>query len=152
MLEPTLNEAHVQAAVALAREIYRLHEAGLPYLDEVASLAAVTGQDVTGSDVDGAFGSMSPEDWAQDLLCLALPLPQSLSRGDLVEMARRLCSLSDAEWLQHWYIRCLEHATGCETIIDILDSPEDLNPEQIVEEALRSKRRVLITPPPKSGT
>lgn len=149
MLEPRLNETLLQEALRLAAQIYRLHEAGLPYGEQVASLSAVTGQDVTRTDVHAAFGSMSAEDWAHDLVCLSSPMPESLSRDDLIEMIRRVCDVHDAEWLQNWYIRCLENATGCPSIIDILDSPEELTPEEALDEALRSKMRILVTPPPE---
>jgi hypothetical protein len=98
--------------------------------------------------VHGAFGSISSDDWAHDLVLLSSPLPDDLSRDDLIEMIRRVCDVVGAEWLQHWYIRCLERATGCPDIIDILDSAQERTPEEMLDVAMRSRRRVLVTPPP----
>jgi hypothetical protein len=152
MLEPVLDESRLREARRLAELIYRLHEAGQPYEQDLALLAKTTGQELTKSEVCGAFGSLAPEDWAHLLVLEDQALPTDLSRSELVEMVRRLCEVSGPEWLLHWYLRCLEHATGCDAITDMLDSPEDLAPEEVLEQAFRSKRRVLITPPPTEGS
>ena len=96
----------------------------------------------------GAFGTWSSEDWAHDLILLSQPLPSGLSRDDLIGMIRTVSQVRGPEWLEHWYLRCLENATGCDALIDILDSPDELTPEEVLDRALNSRRRVLIPPPP----
>ena len=152
MREPTLRQPELAEAIQLAEWIYRLHEGGRPYQEEQARLIALTGQEITTADVRGAFGSIAPEDWAHTLMLASEPLPDGLSRGELIQMIRTVSEITGPEWLQHWYLRCLEHSTGCDAITDILDSPEALDPEQVLNRALGSKRGLLITPPPKEGS
>jgi len=143
-------------AQQLAATLYRLHEAGQPYDEPMRTLGALTGQVLSRSEVDGAFGSMASEDWAINLLLLPQPLPSDLSDEELVEMVGHILSVDTPEWLQHWLIRCVEHATNCAQVIDIIYSPRDvfgdeehdeLSPAEVVAQAKKRPRRILVTPP-----
>jgi hypothetical protein len=159
MRMPALDDQRRTQAIHLAAQIYTLHEAGRPYDDQMRALSLLTGQSVTRPDVGGAFGSMSPEDWAQDLLLLSAPPPSDLEDHELVEMVAHICAADTPEWLQHWFLRCVEHATGCDEVTDIIyyprdvfgdDAHDELTPAEIVAEAKKRRRRVLVTPAPKS--
>jgi hypothetical protein len=155
--EPAFDEVPLRDALRLSEDIYRLHEAGQQYVDELRLLAGVTGQDLTKVDVCGAFGSINSDDWARDLLLASAPLPTDLSRDQLVEMIERVIAVADPNWLTHWWLRCVENATGCPDVIEIIyhtdehfgdDEHDDLTATEILDAALNAPRRVLITPPP----
>ena len=158
MRVPVFDPSALQEALDLAAEIYRRHEAGQPYAEEIQRLSATTGQELTKNDVHGAFGSIASDDWARDLLLLSSPMPDDLSREELVEMLERILAVADPEWLQHWCIRCVEHATGCPDLIEIIyypqdyfgdDEHDDMAPAEILDVAMKGPRRVLVTPPPR---
>jgi len=154
---PTLDDHRRARAIDLAAQIYALHEAGRSYHEQMQALSNVTGQSVSSADVDGAFGCMSAEDWAQDLLLLSVSVPSDLRDEELVEMVGHICAVDTPEWLQQWMLRCVERATGCDEVSDIIYYPRDvfgdsahdeLTPAEIVAEAKKRRRRVLVTPPP----
>jgi hypothetical protein len=155
---PKIDERRRAQAIGVAVQIYALHEAGQPYDEQIQTLSSITGESITVRDVDGAFGSISPEDWAQDLLLLSAPLPSDLADEELVEMVAHICAADTPEWLHHWMLRCVRQATGCDELIDIIyyprdvfgdDTHDDLTPAAIVAEAKKRRRRVLVTPPPE---
>jgi hypothetical protein len=159
MRVPEVDEGRRAQATGVAAQIFALHQSGQPYDELMQTLSSLTGQSVTSADVDGAFGSMSSEDWANDLLLLSAPLPSDLADHELVEMVTHICAADTPEWVQHWMLRCVEHATGCDELTDIIYYPrdvfgdaahDDLTPAAIVAEAKKRRRRVVVTPPPQS--
>ena len=95
---PDLDGSRVRAAVDLAEEIYRLHEAGRPYAFELSQLSEATSQQLELADADGAFGSVAAADWAHDLLALSAGIPEDLTRAHLVEMVEAAQATVLPEW------------------------------------------------------
>ncbi len=159
--DPPLDPAHVKAAVDLAFEIYGRHEAGVPYGKQLERLAELTGVSLTKADASGAFGSMPADAWARDLLLAQQNPPSGLEDAELLELLRAICGVRGEEWQISWWLRCVEASTGCAEIADLIyypsevlgpdDGREELTPEEILSEARRRTRRVLVTPPPKGG-
>ncbi len=151
MVEPTFDQDQLREALRLAGEIYSLHEGGEPYAAEVQALSRLVGHEISMNDVCGAFGSIDSEDWAHDLVLASRIPPENLSDEVLMEMIQRVSELDQPEWLSHWHYRCLERATGCD-FIELLGTVEEMRPEQLLELARRSRRRVFIPPPPSART
>jgi hypothetical protein len=147
-------------AEALAAEIYRRHEAGREYQEPLARLADLAGEPLGKADACGAFGSVAPETWARDLLLLRYPCPSDLSDAELLELLRAICECQGEEWQTSWWLRSVEASTGCADVSDLVfypkealgpeDGREELTPEEILVEAKRRPRRVLVTPPPNA--
>jgi hypothetical protein len=145
-------------AKALAVEIYRRREAGGEYHEQLARLAELTDEPLTEADACGAFGSVTPETWARGLLLMGSPCPSDLSDAELVELIRAICECQGEDWQTTWWLRCVETSTGCAEVSDLIfyprevlgpeDDREELTPEEILAEAKRRPRRVLVTPPP----
>jgi len=146
---PDLDGSRVRAAVDLAEEIYRLHEAGRPYAFELSQLSEATNQQLELADADGAFGSVAAADWAHDLLALSAGIPEDLTRAHLVEMVEAAQATVLPEWQLNWVIRCVEHVTHCADFISIFDSSHRMSSAEMVDAAYAAQRRVLVTPPPE---
>jgi len=146
---PELDGSRVRAAVRLAQEIYRLHEAGRPYAFELSQLSEATGQHLVPADADGAFGSVAAADWAHDLLARLAGIPEDLTRANLVEMVEAAQATVLPEWQFNWVIRCVEHVTNCADFVSIFDSPDRMSGAEMVDAAYAAQRRVLVTPPPE---
>jgi hypothetical protein len=159
--EPAIDENRLQAATRLAREIYVKHEAGRQYQDLLTSLSDIVSVPVTKADASGAFGSVDAETWARDLFLVQRTPPADLSDSELIEVLRAICAAEGEEWQISWWLRCVEASTGCAEVIDLIyypsdvlgpeDGRQDLTPAEILAEAKRRPRRVLVTPPPRSG-
>jgi hypothetical protein len=156
---PIVDDHRRTEATRLTTQVCALHEAGRVCGQQIQALSSVTGQSLTHADVDAAFGSMSAADRAQDLLLLSADLPSDLGDDELVQMVAQVCAADASVWLENWMLRCVEHATGCDVLVDIIYHPRDvfgdeahdnLTPAQIVAEAKKRRRRVLLTPPPDS--
>ena len=157
--DPPIDADIAKRAAALAAELYRLHEAGQPTEASLQQLSDLCGLQVNRSDFIGAFGSVSAESFAKDLLAGQLPCPLDLSREDLIELIEAVCAVRGEEWQSAYWLRCLEEATGCPEIIDLIYYPQatlgdgdgrvELTPEEVLVEAAKRPRRVLLTPPPK---
>jgi hypothetical protein len=159
--DPFIDPAQVKAAASLASEIYGRHAARVPYGELLERLAELVGTSLTKTDASGAFGSVSPETWARDLLLARQSPPSNLADAELLRLLQAICSVDGEEWQISWWLRCVETCTGCAEIIDLIyypsdvlgpdDGREELTPEEILAEARRRPRRVLVTPPPKGG-
>jgi len=156
--EPELDPDTLAAALRLADEIYCLHEAGSPYADQLARLAGLTGEALSGVDACAAFGSVDPDTWVCDLLLMRHPCPTDLSDAELIELLAAICACDGEEWQMSWWLRCVAASTGCKEVSGLVfhpqemlgpaDGREELTPEEILVEARRYRRRVLVTPPP----
>ena len=159
--DPFVDPVRVKAAESLTAEIYGRHEAGVPYGELLERLAELVGTSLAKVDVSGAFGSVSPGTWARDLLLADQSPPTDLADAELLELLQAICAVDGEEWQVSWWLRCVEACTGCAEIIDLIyypsdvlgpgDEREELTPEEILAEARRRPRRVLVTPPPKGG-
>jgi hypothetical protein len=156
---PPVDPSAVAAAVKLSEESYARHEAGAEYGEILARLAEVTGQSVSKMDADAAFGSVDPETWARDLLLTDHRCPSDLTDAELLELLQAICTCDGEEWQMGWWLRCVEANTNCSDISGLVfypketlgpaDGREDLTPEEILVEARRRPRRIIVTPPPK---
>ncbi len=157
---PGIEPKRLQEAASLASEIYARHEAGAPYEDLLSRLADLTGEPLTVPDASAAFGSVSSETWARELLLRRQVPPSDLSQ-ELLELLHAICAANGEEWQISRWTRCLEGSTGGAEVSDLIFHPAEtlepddgrveLTPEEILAEAKRRPRRVLVTPPPKGG-
>jgi hypothetical protein len=159
LLHPPIDQTAGTEAVALARDVFRLHEAGQPTELLLQRLSEVCGVELDQAMLKGAFGSVDAESFAKDLLVGKLRCPTDLSHDELLELIDAVCEVRGEEWQISFWLRCLETSTGCADIIDLIyypsdvlgpdDGREQLTPEEILLEAARRPRRILVTPPPR---
>jgi hypothetical protein len=149
---PTLDPGLLAEAEALAEEIYQRHEDGDDYEEPLARLSDLAQVPLRTIDASGAFGSIASRSWARDLLLGRHPCPSDLSDAELVELIRAVCDCQGEDWQTSWWLRCIEASTGCAEVSDLIFYPQDvlgrddLTPEEILAEARRRQRRVLVTP------
>jgi hypothetical protein len=156
---PPIDPTVALQAVGIAEELYGLHQTGLPVEEGLKRLSALCGVEVDRSALKGAFGSVPAESFAKDLLASRLPCPTGLSKEELIELIQAVCEVRGEEWQSTYWLRCLEANTGCPEIIDLIyypadvlgpdDGREELSPEEVLAEAAKRPRRVLLTPPPE---
>jgi hypothetical protein len=157
---PTFDPDRLDRCLRLAADVYALHEAGRAYAEPLEELSRHTGQALTVAEVRGAFGSIDSSDWARDLLLQESPIPGDIADEELIAMLEVVCAATEPEWLSGWYLRCVERATGCDELIDIIyyprdvfedDQHDDLSAAEILAAARARKRRVIVTAPPNNG-
>lgn len=150
LLTPVDDSDRLGAAAAIACEIYRLHEAGRDYAARLRELGAVVGRSVAVEEAHGAFGSVAPEAFAEQLLAAGATVPTDLSEAEMLELLDRVRRAEGTEaQLDHW-LACLRANTGDERLPDLIfwpgeyfgdgDDSRELTSQDILRTALRNGR------------
>jgi hypothetical protein len=158
---PDVDAAVLQEALRVARELYRSHEAGAPTAGLLEELSSICGTPLDRTALLGAFGSIDADDFATDLVVRQVATPTDLSRAELIELVSAVSDVTGTEWQTFYWLRCLEANTGGADIVSLIyypdevlgpdDERDELTPEEVIDEALKRPRRVLVTPPPDEG-
>lgn len=131
--------------------LYRLHEAGKDYTKQLRDLAAFVGQQLTKSDVRGAFGSIDAEMFAKQLLLKPEMIPADLNEAEMLHLIEQM-KRGEGDEFQDWYwMKCLELNTRDERVSDLFywpgeyfgdgDDTRDLTAKEILQTALASGRK-----------
>lgn len=148
LLDPTRGDPRLPRAIALAAEIYRLHEAGRDYAPSLAALSALAERPISAFDVDSAFGSVRHETFARSLLVDWDHPPVDLTEAEMLELIERLLQPT-GELLPAYWLACLKANTGDERISDLIFWPgqyfgdggnrRELSAAEILATALRNR-------------
>ncbi|WP_175954470.1 hypothetical protein [Burkholderia sp. BCC0405] len=108
------------------------------------------GDDVDHTDVLGAFGSTSADEFAKQLAIDRHAVPTGLSEPELVELLDAVCACRGGQALIDYWVRCLSVNTGDDRISDLIFWPDayfgagydgrELSPAEMLEVALRKRR------------
>ena len=150
LLNPVRDKRRKDAAIAMAHELYRLHEAGRDYSDRLPEFSENVGRPVSVADVHGAFGSVPAESFAKDLLADRSAIPKDLSEGEMLELIERICKADGTESQISYWLNCLEINTGDERLSDLIfwpgeyfgdgDDSRELSPQDILRTAIANRR------------
>jgi hypothetical protein len=151
VLNSVSDNRRLDAATAIAREIYRLHEAGGDYAPQLQEFARILGKSVPQFDVDAAFGSISPESFAEGLLMDRSRMPKDLSESEMLELIERICKADGTESQISYWLNCLEVNAGDDRISDLIfwpgeyfggdDNGRELTPHEILRTAMAKGHR-----------
>ncbi len=152
LVDPVAGDPRLPEVQRIAAELYALHEAGRPTHHGVQRLAALVGGEhgTLRYRFIYAFGSVSPETFARQLLVNVDDAPRDLSREELLELIERISNpRHDEEFLTEVWLICLRLNTS-KTISDLIFWPGDyfgdgdqrteLTHEQILDWALSGSR------------
>jgi hypothetical protein len=123
LLNPVRDKGRLDAAIAMAHELYALHESGRDYSKALPKFSEIVGQPVSVADVHGAFGSVNAESFAEDLLADRSAIPKDLSETEMLELVKRICSAEGTESQISYWLNCLEVNTGDERLSDLIFWP-----------------------------
>ena len=150
LLDPTRDDPRLPQALALAAEIYRLHETGRNYATSLATLSALAERPISEFDVDAAFGSVGHETFARSLFVDWDHPPVDLTEAEMLELIERLLQ-PGGELLPAYWVACLKANTGDKRISDLIfwprnyfgggDNRGELSPPEILATALRNRAR-----------
>lgn len=108
--------------------------------EAIAAFNAMTGHEYGACDFAGYAGSRSSEEFAREAARPARPVIADISRGELVEIVRRLLMASPES---DYYLRLLEanlsHPRVSDLVFHSLHALQDASAEQIVDEALKHR-------------
>ncbi len=148
---PFGDELALEKAITLARDLYRLQERGLDCTAPLETLSALTGKELTKSDVRAAFGSVDAETFARDVLLNRLPIPTDLSYDEMLELVRRISTVEGSEFQIGYWLSCLKANTHNGRISDLIywpgeyfgdgDHSRELSPKEILDAALAAGRK-----------
>lgn len=113
-----------ERVLPLTEAVYRLHEAGQEYAEELKQLSLVIGRVVGKVDVLGAFGSIGADEFAKRLTTDWNAIPRDLSDLELLELVDAICEgRGRAVTLEYW-IKALALNTGDDKVSDLIYWPE----------------------------
>jgi hypothetical protein len=143
--DPVAANPGLLSAQELAREIYGLHEAGVNYTTELRQLGLLVGRVISLQEVMGAFGTITPETFAQKSLVNWHALPSDATEAEMLEMLQLIFLAKGSEFQVEYWVECLRVNTGDERLSDLIFWPDeyfgrpiskDLSAEEILEIAL----------------
>ncbi|MFJ8802849.1 hypothetical protein [Streptomyces sp. NPDC102487] len=106
--------------------------------EAIEAFNAITGHDYVALDFAEYDGSRSLEEFAREAARPARPVVADVTRGELVEIVRRLLTVSPES---DYYLRLLEANVSHPGVSDLVFHPSDdlrgASAEQIVDEALK---------------
>ncbi|HEY4370503.1 MAG TPA: hypothetical protein VGN52_01070 [Burkholderiales bacterium] len=147
LLDPLHGDTDLKETVLLAKEIYRLFEAGVDYSEELDEVAQTVGRTTSSFDVHSAFGSVSPETFARLILIGRKSVPSDLNHAEMLERVERVCHANGSESDITYWIDCLRVNTGDKRISDLIfwpgeyfadgDNSRELTPVGILTTAVR---------------
>ena len=124
LLEPVRDSDRLAELLPVATEVFRLHEAGRTYANELQRLSRIAGRIVGPFAVDTAFGSGDPEYFARSLLIDWDNIPDDLSRDEMLELLERVCAADGSPDRIDYWVKCLAVNTGDENISDLIFWPD----------------------------
>lgn len=149
LIDPISDKAKLAATEKLVKDLYRLHEAGRPYATEIQQLAHFVDKksDEVQRHFRYAFGSVSPDTFACQLLVDWNAVPRDLSKPEMLELLSRIFRPSRGEeFLTEYWLKCLRINTKNDRISDLIfwpgdyfrdgDDGRELTPEEVLEIAL----------------
>jgi hypothetical protein len=148
LLNPTKGNPHLNEAIALGREIYRLYEAAQDYSAHLKQLSLITGCPIDSFAVRSAFGSIAPETFARQLLVTWDRLPTDITEQEMLEMVERIFEANGSELQIQYWISCLRVSTGDDHVSDLIfwpghyfrdgDNSRCMSPSEVLATALKS--------------
>ena len=149
--DPFTDKPRLQASIKLANDIYRLHEAGHDYSSELTQLSILAGQSISKFSVESAFGSISPEGFARELICDLTAIPTNLTPDEMLELIKHIIT-ADGDTFQMWYwLQCLQVNTGDNKFSDLIYWPgeyfkdgnnaREMSPQEILDTALNTGKK-----------
>ena len=149
LLDPIGESQHHPEALHLAREIYRLYEAGDPYDAELKHLGLIARRPIHAFEVDAAFGSTNSDDFARKMLVNWHTLPDDLAEQEMLELVVCICEVHGDAFQLHYWMKCLEINTGDVKISDLIYWPgtyfadgndaREMSPSEILKTALAAR-------------
>ena len=164
MLDPTEGNPHLDEAIALGREIYRVFEAGQDYSTSLRRLGSIAAHPIHVHAVRAAFGSVRPETFARRQLVAWDQLPTDITEEEMLEMIERIFKPRGYELEIEYWIQCLRVNTGDEHVSDLIFWPgayfrdgnnaRQMSPSEILATALEAGKsaRACGTPNPPPGS
>lgn len=156
LVDPVAADPRLPEAQRIAEELYALHEAGQPTHDGVQRLVALVCKEheQVRYEFIYAFGSVSPDTFARQVLADLDQAPRDLSREELLELIGRVSNFRPGEqFLSSVWLKCLRFNLG-DDISDLIfwpdlyfgddDNESVLSAEQILDCALSGDR---VRPP-----
>jgi hypothetical protein len=150
LLDPLRDNPHLTTVTEIARRIYELHEGGHDYALPRARLSELAGVPITKADVCGAFGSISPESFAQQILLDPSMVPVDLTEEEMLELLERIYAADGSEFQIDFWVECLRVNTGDTRICDLIfwpnyylgddDLHRELSPRETLDIALEAGR------------
>jgi hypothetical protein len=150
LLNPVRDQRRLDAAIAMAQELYALHEAGRDYSTELDTFARFVGTPVSKFDLDGAFGSIDAGGFAESLLTDRSQVPKDLSEGEMVDLIERICKAKGTESQISYWLNCLKANTGDQRLSDLIFWPGEyfgdgynsrkMSPQEILRTAMSNGR------------
>ncbi|MDM0036782.1 hypothetical protein QTI33_31925 [Variovorax sp. J22P271] len=152
LANPFDDQAKLAAAVELAEELYFLQETGRPVAEVLGRLGDLLGKPFEATErlFIGAFGAVSPETFARQLLVETQQTPRDLSRVEMLELVDRIFHPSAGEeFLTEYWVECLRLNTGDDRISDLIfwpgeyfgdgDNGRQMTPDEILDTALSAR-------------
>ena len=124
-LNPVATHPALPEAERLARQIYGLHEAGSDYSVELQQLGRAAGRVISCQQVLGAFGSISPETFAQKALVNWNALPADATEAEMLEMLELICQARGSEFQVEYWVQCLRANTGDDRLSELIFWPDE---------------------------
>ena len=156
--DPLADDPNLNDVLALAKDIFILHERGESYLSRLVLLSTLLGRTIDRDHIEGAFGCGNYETFALGLLLSSKPIPHDLVYDELLELVSRVYRAEGSKHLATYWIDCLRVNTGDDRIFELLFYPGDyfgdgnnqreMTPREILDAALESGKgrgRVLLT-------
>jgi hypothetical protein len=146
LAEPIRDHEKLRRLLPLAEQIYALHEAGGPYLEQLRQVSLISGRIVDIPMVLYAFGAHRSECFARRLLIDWHDLPRDLSKHEMLELLEAICTGKGSEDRIEYWLKCLTVNTGDQSLSDLIYWPNyyrngeyggrDLSPAEMLDIAL----------------
>ena len=120
LAEPIREQEKLRTLLPLAEEIYHLHEAGLPYTEQLKQVSRIAGRIVGVPEVKYAFGTYPSECFSRRLLTNWNSVPRDLSRQEMLDLLDAVCSANGSPDRCEYWMKCLEVNTGNSAISDLI--------------------------------
>jgi hypothetical protein len=149
--DPVRDQSKLRRVLPLARDIYRLHEAGLSYAAQLKEISRIVGRFVSKPMVKHAFGTGDPEYFARRLLIDWDNFPRGLSKEEMLELLQALLAVKSSQDRSEYWLKCLELNTGEPELMNLIYWPgeyrngeyagRNLSPAEILDIALLNGNR-----------
>jgi hypothetical protein len=123
VLESPVDPEAMALATQVVERIYAAHEAGHTYDESLAMLGKLVGKSVMPHQVHMAFGSVSPQSFAHDLLLHSAQIPSDLSDSEMLELLQHVLRPSRGELRTSFWLACIKENTGDPRVSDLIYWP-----------------------------
>jgi hypothetical protein len=146
LMEPVQDQEKLRQLLPLAEEVFRLHEAGQSYAQQLKEISRLAGRIVGQHAVLAAFGTADHEYFARKLLIDWDKLPTDLTRAEMLEVLEQLCAVTASPDIEEYWLKVLEVNTGDDQLTNLIYWPgiyfgdsydgRELSPAKMLEVAL----------------